>query len=991
MGWYPEVLNGSVRRVVATAQNGLEVMRLGGLETEAQPSEFRVVEREPMYRLRRYFADEAADVARPPIVLVPPMMMSADVYDVTQDQGAVGILHGMGLDPWVVDFGSPATEDGGWDRTLTDHVVAISEIIDRVHKHTGRDVHLSGYSQGGMFCYQAAAYRRCKNIASLVTFGAPVDTLAALPLGIPAGLATRAADFLADHVFTRLSIAGWMARTGFQLLDPVKTAKSRLDFLRQLHDREALLPREQQRRFLSTEGWVAWSGPAVAELLQQFIVHNRMMSGGFVIGDRPVSLAELTCPILAFVGEVDDIGQPVAVRGIRKAAPKAEVFESTLRAGHFGLVVGSLAAAQTWPTTGEWVRWQDGSGPRPEAVDVMTCVEQPADETGVSVSDRILHTGASIAEVGVGITRGVVDVTSQAVRGTRELSVEAARALPRLVRLGQIQTNTTISLGRLLEEAGAKSPQGECFLFDDRAYTNKSVNTRIDNVVRGLILCGVRPAARIGVLMETRPSALTAIAALSRIGAVAVLLPPTADLVAAAELSGVGVVVCDPDNLAAAESLGARVLVLGGGESRLLDTQPDSGTVDLEQIDPDEVDLPAWYQPNPGRANELAFVLFGRSGGRLEAKRVTNYRWALSAFGTATAANLGRGDTVYSIAPLYHSSVLLATLGGAIAGGARIALSRGLDPERFEAEVHRYGVTVVAYTWTMMRELVDNPAFGLAGNHSIRLFVGSGMPRGLWLRTMKRFAPAQVLEFYASTEGAVVLANVSGAKPGSKGRRLPGSTPVRIAAYDPIAGTYLEDARGLVRECAPGEVGLLLGQATASETLDGAQRGVFAAGDAWVPTEHLFRQDADGDFWLMDDRATVVRARRGPVFNQPIVDALGALDQVDVSLAYGIPLGEEELSAVAVRLLPDASLTAVDLADAFAHLAPRQRPDLVHVLPEIPISNSYRLRRTEIRAKGLPNPGVRSWFYDSEQDRYRRLTRAVVSELRERGSAALTG
>ena len=92
-----------------------------------------------------------------------------------------------------------------------------------------------------------------------------MDTLAALPLGIPAGLATRAADFLADHVFTRLSIAGWMARTGFQLLDPVKTAKSRLDFLRQLHDREALLPREQQRRFLSTEGWVAWSGPAVAE------------------------------------------------------------------------------------------------------------------------------------------------------------------------------------------------------------------------------------------------------------------------------------------------------------------------------------------------------------------------------------------------------------------------------------------------------------------------------------------------------------------------------------------------------------------------------------------------------------------------------------------------------------------------------------------------------------------------------------------------------
>ncbi|MFD4180735.1 alpha/beta fold hydrolase, partial [Rhodococcus sp. NPDC058514] len=289
MSWYPEVLNGSVRRIVATAQNGLEVIRLGGLETESRPSQFRVVEREPMFRLRRYFADEDADGSRPPVVLVPPMMMAADVYDVAQEQGAVGVLHAMGLDPWVVDFGSPDTEDGGWNRTLADHVVAISDIIDRVYEHTGRDVHLGGYSQGGMFCYQAAAYRRCKNLASVITFGAPVDTLAALPFGIPEGVATRAADLLADHVFNRLSIAGWMARTGFQLLDPVKTAKSRIDFLRQLHDREALLPREQQRRFLATEGWVAWSGPAVAELLKQFIVHNRMMSGGFVIQERMVT------------------------------------------------------------------------------------------------------------------------------------------------------------------------------------------------------------------------------------------------------------------------------------------------------------------------------------------------------------------------------------------------------------------------------------------------------------------------------------------------------------------------------------------------------------------------------------------------------------------------------------------------------------------------------------------------------------------------------
>ena len=113
-----------------------------------------------------------------------------------------------------------------------------------------------------MFCYQAAAYRRSKSIASIVTFGSPVDTLAALPMGLPPNIAPGVANFMADHVFNRLDIPGWLARTGFQMLDPLKTAKARVDFVRQLHDREALLPREAQRGFLESEGWIAWSGPA---------------------------------------------------------------------------------------------------------------------------------------------------------------------------------------------------------------------------------------------------------------------------------------------------------------------------------------------------------------------------------------------------------------------------------------------------------------------------------------------------------------------------------------------------------------------------------------------------------------------------------------------------------------------------------------------------------------------------------------------------------
>ena len=134
-----------------------------------------------------------------------------------------------------------------------------------------------------------------------------------------------------------------MSRTGFRLLDPVKSLRQQVDFILQLHDREALLPRERQRRFLMGEGWVAWPGPALADFMRQFIAHNRMLQGGFVIEDRIVTLADIACPVLTFVGEVDEIAPAPAVRAIGRAAPRAEVYELALRAGHFGLVVGSAA------------------------------------------------------------------------------------------------------------------------------------------------------------------------------------------------------------------------------------------------------------------------------------------------------------------------------------------------------------------------------------------------------------------------------------------------------------------------------------------------------------------------------------------------------------------------------------------------------------------------------------------------------------------------
>jgi putative long chain acyl-CoA synthase len=974
-----------VERLVATAQNGLEVLRYGGLETGAVPSPFQIVESVPMYRLRRYFPPDArpgAKPAGPPVLMVHPMMMSADMWDVTRQDGAVGILHQAGIDPWVIDFGSPDQVEGGMQRNLADHVVALSEAIDTVKKVTDRDVHLAGYSQGGMFAYQAAAYRRSKDVAGIVGFGAPVDTLAALPMNLPAGLAVGAADFMADHVFSRIDIPGWLARAGFQMLDPIKTAQSRLDFLRQLHDREALLPREQQRRFLASEGWIAWSGPAIAELLKQFIAHNRMMSGGFSIRGDLVTLADIECPVLAVVGEVDDIGQPASVRGIKRASPRADVYEYLIRTGHFGLVVGSKAATQTWPTVAAWVKWIAGDGERPADVVPMALQPEESRETGVPLASRIAHGAGAAAEMTFGVARSAAGAFVAANKSARALVIETARTLPRLARLGQINDHTRISLGRIMSEQARATPDGEFLLFDGRVHTYEAVDRRINNVVRGLIGVGVRQGAHVGVLMETRPSALVAIAALSRLGAVAVLMPPDSDLIEAAQLGAVSDVIADPVSLEAARKLPLRVLVLGGGESRELDLPENSDVVDMEKIDPDVVALPGWYRPDPGFAKDLAYVAFATVGGELVARQITNFRWALSAFGTASAANLGSGDTVYCLTPLHHQSGLLVSLGGAVVGGTRIALSRGLLPERFAHEVRQYGVTVVSYTWSMLREVIDDPAFALKGNHPVRLFIGSGMPTGLWRRVEEEFAPAHVVEFFATTDGQAVLANVSGAKIGSEGRPLPGGGHVELAAYDPEDDLILEDDRGFVALAAPNEVGVLLAHPRGPvDPKASVRRGVFAPADLWVSTEYLFRRDEDGDYWLVDSRGSVIRTERGPVYGAAVDDTVSRVGAVDLAVTYQVAVGDRDLAVTALVLSPGGSVPTAGLNEALATLPVGAPPDVVHVVPELKLSATYRPLLGPLRAAGVPKPSRHAWCLDYDTGSYRRLTAAVRVEL----------
>ena len=991
-------LQGAIRRVGMGAQNALEIIRLGHL-SEPYAAPFTLTHEEPVYKLRRYGAvpdhggrvglaaggegaagghgTEAVDASpssereSPVVLLIPPLMVASEIYDISPELSTVAILCQAGIDTWLVDFGAPELMEGGMDRTLDDHVRAVSEAVDRVRDSTGRDVHLAGYSQGGMFCYQAAAFRRSEGLKSVITFGSPVDIHRILP-GVRDTAAARliaGARRVIERPLTQLEgLPGLLTSTGFKLFSARKEAMQLADFVAKLHDRQALERRERSRRFLAGEGFVAWPGPALRQFVDEFIVNNRMTSGGFVIDGRTVTLADIRCPVLYFVGTRDDIARPAAVRAVRQAVPNAEIFEVGVKAGHFGLVVGSRSREVTWPTVIDWTYWQDGLGPMPSQLREPPAIRDPLlDEPEEAAFGDIQFDLELFSDV---VADGLDAALKRADHFARNVSqaIDGLRwQLPRLSRLRAIEADTRIGLGLALAEQAASIPDETFFLWMGRAFSYADANRRVDNVTRGLLHCGIVPGQRVGVLMGRRPSYLSVVAALSRVGAVSVLFgSDRVPLDRGIELGSVEVIVADPEHAAAARgAFDGKVLVLGGGNEarKLLE-----GVIDMEAIDPDTVPIPVAHDPNPGLAGQLAMVIFtGDKNEGLHAARITNRRWAVSALGAAAACTLSPRDTVYCCLPLYHAGGMLVSVGGALMGGARLALASEFSPEVFWAEVRRYGVSVVFYANEMCRELVNAKALAAENLNPVRLFAGSGMRQDVWRRMIERFGSVGILEFYATTEGSAVLANASGEKVGGLGLPLPGSNDISVVRYDMNEKKIVRGDDGYGQRCAPNEVGMLVAEVAPSQPMAGfdgfsddeeasrrLRRNLFSPNDTWFLTGDLVRVDQDGDFWLVDRVRDMIATESGWVSPRAVEEAIYEVPGVGLCAVYGLGVDGGD-GVVVCSIVPQEGkeLSLETLADRVARLSPEQRPRYVRLVPSIAMTDGYRPLKAPLRRAGL--------------------------------------
>lgn len=842
-----------IKQVRKGARNMLDILRHGRIGAPYHAS-YDVMQRGENHTLRRYIAGSPETATRQgePVLLVPPLMVTSEVYDISPELSAVTFLEEHDLDVWVVDFGAPERMEGGMERDLDDHILAVADSIAFIREQTGKDVHMLGYSQGGLFAYQAAAYVRSEGLASIVTFGSPVDMRRSFPIPIRDDLAGRilnaAGSALSGPLESIEGLPGALTSRGFKLLSAGKEVKQIIGFLGVLHDRDALEQREPKRKFLNGEGFVAWPGPAFRQFMDEVITHNRLARGGLVIAGRPVSLADIHCPILYFVGSRDNLARPPAVRSLRNWATSARLFEREIQAGHFGLVVGSKAMNVVWPTVIDWIEWVHEGAPD----DFVPSIEDEAPPERESNIGPLYELAAELVdEVWERLGEASVDMA--------DLIDTIRWQIPRLAQILEISPETRISLSRLLREQAEAIGEKPFLLWRGRAFTYEQANDEVDRIALAMLDAGIRPGDEVGVLIQDSPALLTVSVALNRLGAVCVLYDPSRGKARLAKM-----ILAHAADRVIADAAGRALL---DEVSLEVDVERQEVLV-VESLEPDasvssDFTSEEGFAFDVGLARQVGMILF-TDDERVLPVKITNRRWSVAALGAAAGARLTSSDTVHCPIACSSAAGMLVACGGALAGGARLALSTPVSAAGLLEEVRRYGASVLFYDRGLLALMLE--ALGAEGEGATRLplraLVGMGVREEEWFAIKHHLPHVDILEFFAQPEGPVCLATLTQDAPGSMGRVLPGIEGVEVVAFDAEEGIVSRDARGWARSAGPDEVGLLIGRieedhplfhydgyTSVEETSSRRLDGVFTAGDLYFDTGVLVRRDGAGSFW----------------------------------------------------------------------------------------------------------------------------------------------
>ena len=295
------------------------------------------------------FKGDKAPTAKTPLLIVYALVNRPYMVDLQDDRSLVKNLLAQGEDVYLIDWGYPDMSDRFL--TLDDYINGyIRRCVDAVaHRHKLEKINVLGICQGGAFslCFASIYPKRIRNLITMVTpvdFHTPDNMLSHWTRGMDVDL----------FVDTLGNVPADLMNWCYLTLKPVRLNQQKYIGLVDILDDKAEL-----ENFLRMEKWIFDSPDQVGEAFRQFIKDfyqgNKLVNGGLKIGDRDVSLKNITMPVLNIFAEQDHLVPPSASRPLQNLIGTKDYTQLAFKGGHIGIYVSGRAQREVPSAIHDWL------------------------------------------------------------------------------------------------------------------------------------------------------------------------------------------------------------------------------------------------------------------------------------------------------------------------------------------------------------------------------------------------------------------------------------------------------------------------------------------------------------------------------------------------------------------------------------------------------------------------------------------------------------
>ncbi len=309
----------------------------------------------PHRRLTRYDRGTPAAAQRP-VLLVPPLAVSARCFDLRPGQSLAAHLLAAGRAVHLVDYGAITFADRamGFESWVDDILPTAIRAVLADHA-AGADpaapadgVDLVGWSLGGTLSLLTLAAHPDLPVASLTAFGTPID-YTQIPAVQPLIVADRLLGTRAVTAPTAAlgGVPRHLVRASYRAMAPRRELTKAVHLARNILDTETLARTSAIDDFIGE--MPGYPGRAYHQIHTRLMVRNELASGTVHLSrERAIHLADIRARVLFIGSETDNIADGPAVRAGADVVPDAR-YAAADGLSHLGLVAGPRAAEVSWP------------------------------------------------------------------------------------------------------------------------------------------------------------------------------------------------------------------------------------------------------------------------------------------------------------------------------------------------------------------------------------------------------------------------------------------------------------------------------------------------------------------------------------------------------------------------------------------------------------------------------------------------------------------